>query len=67
MGGVDKREPQAVPIKAVRYVRNPNIVKIATNQKEHEAVVYELFQGNHIALERLVQRLTKLVKIVDTW
>ena len=67
MAGVDKREVQPVPIASTRYVRNPQVVKKAVNQKEHEALVNDLFLGNHIAIERVFQRITKLVKIIDTW
>lgn len=54
------------PTPASRPVRNQTLAGYASNTKEDEAILNELFIGNHLYLQRHVGRLTKLIAQLES-
>lgn len=53
------------PEPAERFTRVDQVVQLAVNTKEHEAVLNSLFIGNHIYKQRHTARLLKLVSMIE--
>jgi len=53
------------PEPAERFTRVQQVVELAVNTKEDEAVLNSLFIGNHIYKQRHTARLLKLISMLE--
>jgi hypothetical protein len=53
------------PELAERFTRNLTLIQNAVNTKEDEALINELFIGNHLFEQRHTQRILKLISMLE--